>query len=92
MSTLVSDQDRANRRSISHVLDGDSGRRRSTEDRFSASISAHTSLTVEKRGSCTKMMGRQIASKQETRKICPAIDRRCDGTIELLECRDGRSL
>lgn len=73
-STLVSDQDRANRRSTSRVLDGGSGRRCSIEDRSSASVSAHTSLTVGKRGSCTNMMGRQIASKQEIRKMSPAID------------------
>jgi hypothetical protein len=76
MSRLASDQDRASRRSTSHVSDGDSRRRRrSTVDRFSASVSARSSLTVEKRGSCTKMIGRQTANKQLMRKICPAIDR-----------------
>lgn len=69
-SKLVSDQDRANRRNTSHVLDVDSDGCCIRAGRVSASVSACTSSTVAKRGSCTKMMGRQIASRQETRRMC----------------------
>ena len=72
-SILVSDQGRVIRRSTS--LDVCSGRLRNTLGRSSASFSAGCSLTVAKRGSCTKTMGRQIASRQARRKTCPAMDR-----------------